>query len=102
MEYIGIEKEAVQAVQKKVERLNEAMLGKAIKPDRSLTDWIENTELSEQLGLSLRTLHNYRLSGVLPFSNIGRKIYYKRKDIQEFLNLKRVPIKCEVKSQKSY
>ncbi len=100
MEYIGIEQGAIQAVQKKIERLHETMLGKTIEPNKSLADWIENTELAKQLGLSLRTLHNYRLSGTLPFSCIGRKIYYKRKDIQEFLNLKRVPMQCEVKPQK--
>lgn len=102
MEYVGIEKEAVKATKKRIEDLHETVLGKATELNKSLTDWIENTELSEQLGLSLKTLHNYRLSGVLPFSSIGRKIYYKRKDIQEFLNLKRVSMKSEVKSQKSY
>ena len=35
--------------------------------------------------ISKRTLQNYRDRGILPFAQIGRKIYYKATDLDEFL-----------------
>lgn len=90
MEYIGIEKEAVEIVQKKVSELQSRIESHPIEANKKLGDWIENSELSNLLGISLRTLHSYRLSGTLSFSTIGKKVYYKRKDIELFLTQKRI------------
>lgn len=100
MEYIGIEKEAVDTVQKKVTELREMTSSYPAETPNSLKDWIENSELSEYLGLSLGTLHNYRLSGKLGFSTIGKKIYYKRKDVETFLTQRRIVTANITKSKK--
>lgn len=100
MEYIGIEKDAVETVQRKVTELREIITSYPEDPPKGLVDWIENSELSEQLGLSLGTLHNYRLSGKLGFSCIGKKIYYKRKDIELFLAQRRIATQSVTKPQR--
>jgi Helix-turn-helix domain len=43
--------------------------------------WIDNQELMKLLKISKRTAQNYRDAGVLAFSQIGNKIYYKISDI---------------------
>ena len=37
------------------------------------------------LGISKRSLQNYREKGLVPYSNIGGKIFYKEADIQKIL-----------------
>jgi hypothetical protein len=37
------------------------------------------------LRISKRSLQNYRTQRILPFSQIGRKIYYKASDIETYL-----------------
>ncbi|MDP1623134.1 MAG: helix-turn-helix domain-containing protein [Bacteroidales bacterium] len=46
-------------------------------------DWIESHEASEKLSVSLRTLTDLRNSGDLPYSKLGRKVYFRLSDIQE-------------------
>jgi len=47
--------------------------------------WLTGNDVCRILGISKRTLQSYR-RGILPFAQIGRKIYYKSSDIDEFLN----------------
>ncbi|EFZ37429.1 hypothetical protein HMPREF0663_10887 [Hoylesella oralis ATCC 33269] len=37
------------------------------------------------LNISKRTLQHYRDTGVLPFTQIGHKCYYKREDVEQLL-----------------
>lgn len=53
-------------------------------PDRSL-EWVTNKEFCEILNIASRTAQNYRDNGKMPFSQIGSKIYYKKSDIDKFL-----------------
>ena len=48
-------------------------------------DWLNSSEVSKVLHVTPRCLQNYRDKGMIPFSQIGRKILYKRTDIDEFL-----------------
>jgi hypothetical protein len=50
-------------------------------PDR----WLDIQETCLLLNVSKRTLQTYRDTGILPFSQIGSKIYYKAVDIQKHL-----------------
>lgn len=99
MEYIGIEKDAVEIVLNRIANLQSVLELHFIETNKKLGDWIENSELSSLLGLSLRTLHSYRLSGVLSFSTIGKKVYYKRKDVELFLAQKRIPTESKTKNK---
>jgi excisionase family DNA binding protein len=48
--------------------------------------WLTGDEVIHLLGISKRTLQNYRDQRKLPFSQVGRKIYYKASDIEEYLS----------------
>jgi len=47
--------------------------------------WISSEEVCRLLMISKRTLQSYRDRGILPFAQIGRKIYYKASEIDDFL-----------------
>ena len=51
-----------------------------------LEDWIDSQIVMQALHISSRTLHTLRTNGILPFSRIGNKIYYRRQDIQKILS----------------
>lgn len=51
------------------------------------SDWVENGELAEMLGISKRQLQGYRERGLIGYSCIGRKIYYRRQDIDKLILL---------------
>lgn len=47
--------------------------------------WLDIPETAKWLKVSPRTLQNYRDKGLLPFSQVGAKIYFRLFDLQEFL-----------------
>ena len=50
------------------------------------TKWLSSEEVCHLLLISKRTLQTYRDRGILPFAQVGRKIYYKASDIDEYLD----------------
>jgi hypothetical protein len=54
--------------------------------DASLSDWLDSQEVMQALHISPRTLQTLRSNGILPFSRIGNKIYYRRQDIIKILS----------------
>ena len=50
-----------------------------------LSHWLDNQDVMHLLHISPRTLQTLRSNGILPFSRIGNKLYYKRSDIQRIL-----------------
>ena len=86
MEYIAIDKSTYD------DMLNG--IKKTIKEIQSLaevhniqSDWVENGELAEMLGISKRQLQGYRERGILGFSTIGRKIYYRRAEVEKLIKI---------------
>lgn len=86
MEYIAIDKSTYD------DMLNG--IKKTIKEIQSLAEvhniqsyWVENGELAEMLGISKRQLQGYRERGLIGYSYIGRKIYYRRQDIDKLILL---------------
>ena len=47
--------------------------------------WITTKEAAQALGVTTRTLQNYRDRSEIPFSRFGREIRYRAEDIQAFL-----------------
>lgn len=43
-------------------------------------------EVVEMLGTSSKTLRNYRNEGIIGYSQIGKKFFYRMKDIQKMLD----------------
>ena len=54
------------------------------------TDWLHNGDVCRLLNISKRTLQHYRDTGVLPFTQIGHKCYYRREDVDRLLETKSV------------
>ncbi len=50
-----------------------------------LNDWLDNYKVMTLLRISYRTLQTLRSNGMLPYSKIGRKVYYRREDVQKIL-----------------
>jgi len=56
------------------------------KRQRSLEEtWIDNQEIMQMLHISQRTLQTLRSSGIIPYSKINGKFYYKVSDIEKIL-----------------
>ncbi len=49
------------------------------------TEWLDNQDVCELLNISKRTLQSYRDRGILPYSQIGYKCYYKKSDIERLI-----------------
>ncbi len=47
--------------------------------------WRDTKQVAQLIGVTTRTIQNYRDQGMLPFSQIGRVIRYRASDIQDFL-----------------
>ena len=48
-------------------------------------DWLHNGDVCRLLNICKRTLQHYRDTGVLPFTQIGHKCYYKCEDVEVLL-----------------
>jgi excisionase family DNA binding protein len=83
METLHMIIEAFQKVLDKLEHIDRRLDKYPAKP---LTEtWLDIQETCELLKVSKRTLQNYRDHGVLPFSQVGGKIYFKVSDLEEHL-----------------
>lgn len=48
--------------------------------------WLGNEDVCSLLQISKRTVQSYRDNGILPFSQIGRKCYYRVSDVEQLIN----------------
>jgi excisionase family DNA binding protein len=63
-----------------------------IKENFTLKKWLSSEEVCHLLAISKRTLSTYRSRGILPYAQIGRKIYYKASDIDDYLDAHYIPL----------
>jgi len=47
--------------------------------------WLDNDDFVKYLKISKKTAQHYRDKGLIGFSQVGSKIYYKQSDINQFL-----------------
>lgn len=91
MEVITIESDAFKKLIKSVEELktvvSENFSNQSLN-NGSLSNksWLNKKEACQMLRISERTLQTYRKTGIIPFSRIQGKIYYKAEDMQAFFN----------------
>ena len=66
---------------------------------RQLPDdmFIDNPKFMELMGISQKTAQTWRDTGVVSFSQIGNKIYYRISDIQQLLNDNYIKARRELK-----
>lgn len=53
--------------------------------DAGLKKWMDNRDVCEVLRISKRTLQVYREKGLLPYTRIKNKIFYRPEDVQKLL-----------------
>lgn len=58
---------------------------KHYKPHLNGERFLSNSEVSRKLGVSLRTLQEWRDTGMIPYIQIKGKILYKNSDIEKLL-----------------
>jgi hypothetical protein len=84
MELITLETEAYKQLIAKIENLCAKV--DDLPKDYPLTEvWIDIEQACFLLKVSKRTLQNYRNSGLLAYSQVAGKIYFKAADIEEHL-----------------
>ena len=54
-------------------------------------------EAATFLGLSARTVWNWALSGKLPTTRLGRKVMFDRRQLEEFIQEKSIPVSRDKK-----
>lgn len=47
--------------------------------------WIDSQDVCQALGITKRTLQSYREKGIVPYSNVGGKFFYRENDIAAYL-----------------
>lgn len=95
MEVISIESKAYAALMEKIDRITayveesrqkelEQQQGQEEKNSRKTGKWMTGTEVCEYLEVSPRTLQRYRTNRIIAFSICGKKIRYRRTDVEQF------------------
>lgn len=74
--------------EKFIEKLNDIELRlKKIQFNNDV--FLDNQEFLEVMNISKRTAQTWRDAGIISFSQVGNKIYYRVSDINELLNKNR-------------
>jgi hypothetical protein len=84
MEIIAIEKRTFEQMMQSFE--NFASQVKNLCGNNRIEQWLNNREVCELLKISRRTLQSYRDTGILPYSQIGHKCYYRTSDVEQIIN----------------
>ncbi len=50
------------------------------------SDWIDGEDVLLKMHVTPRTLQRWRINGLLPYSRVSGKCYYKKSDIIALLN----------------
>ena len=82
MEVITIQSEAFQELVKKMDEIQTKLTAKEKEPKEV---WLDNQEFIQLLKISKRTAQHYRDTGMISFSQVCSKIYYRMNDVEELL-----------------
>ncbi len=77
-----MQSEAYQEIVNKLDEINTRLNAKEKEPKEK---WLDNQELLLLLKISKRTAQHYRDSGLISFSQVGNKIYYRLSDVEILL-----------------
>lgn len=80
---VVIPQEEWLSLHEKLDRLAELFANRNASDRES--EWIESDAARKMLGVSPKTWQNYRDQRIIPFSQIGRKIYVNRADLESFM-----------------
>jgi hypothetical protein len=82
MEVITLQSEVFYEIMKKMSDIQQQLEAKQKEPKDI---WIDNDDLAKILKVTKRTIQNYRDNGIISFSQIGSKIYYRLSDVEDML-----------------
>jgi hypothetical protein len=88
MEIIAIEKRTFEQMMQSFE--NFASQVENLCGNNRIEQWLNNREACELLKISQRTLQSYRDTGILPYSQIGHKCYYRVADVEQIINKQQI------------
>lgn len=83
MELKIIDRKALDKVKERIKLLLEK--SRSLTRYRNREEWLDNQDVCQLLNISLRTLQSYRDRGILAYSMIGHKCYYKTSDVCSFI-----------------
>lgn len=84
--------EDLHELMKKIDQLNErlgALEHVKMNPEVPF-GWIDTADMMKMLKVSLRTLQGYRDDGIIPFSKLAGKIFFKKSDVEAILEKNRM------------
>lgn len=87
MEIVTIEKKTFEEMKSRFNAFTEHLqeLCSHYRPPEQM-NWLDNADVCEKLNVSKRTLQTYRDRGMLAYSQINHKIYYRLEDVEAFIN----------------
>lgn len=59
--------------------------------EKRLGEWLDNDDVCKMLGICVRTLQNLRRTGIIGYTKICNKTYYRKEDVEEamtYLNVR--------------
>jgi hypothetical protein len=86
MEIINIEARTFEAMTERFKQFVQRVNNLCRSQNKGLRKWLDNQEVCMILNISKRTLQTYRDNGILPYSQINHKMYYKPEDVERVLN----------------
>jgi hypothetical protein len=90
MEVVIIEAQTFERILAKIETLaGEVKALSEEQTDKVSKKWIPGGEVCRLLNISPRTLQTYRDNGTLPFAQIGYKVFFRPRDIENIINQNR-------------
>lgn len=88
MEAVILTKDQYQDILAKIEAINTSISQNNKEPKDSFLD---NQEFLQLMNISKRTAQTWRDEGIVAFSQVGGKIYYRMSDIQVMLDKNHKP-----------
>jgi hypothetical protein len=83
MEAIILSIEEFQELTKRMDKIQNALEEKQKNPADAFLD---NQEFLQLMNISKRTAQTWRDEGIISFSQVGSKIYYRMSDVQKLLD----------------
>lgn len=83
MEAVILPKEQFEELLQRMDKIQTALVEKQKEPKDVFLD---NQEFLQVMNISKRTAQSWRDEGIVSFSQVGSKIYYRMSDVQKLLD----------------
>lgn len=84
MGFYRFSEDEVQEIKKRLDEISFELKNKQrTEPDQI---WYDNQEFLQLMNISKRTAQTWRDEGIISYSQVGSKIYYRMSDVQKLLD----------------